>query len=860
MKFSSRQIAWLRFLWSLPACAWLLFATAAPVSAEADERPSFAPVEVFVKKHCLACHADNDPKAGLSLTKFRSSAELITGRKAWDSIVTMVESGEMPPADKPQPTADERTAFLKQVADIIADDERRSPPNPGRVTMRRLNRAEYDNTVRDLFYGLDINASEDFPSDDIGHGFDNIGDVLTMSPVLMERYLAAAGNISKLAILTSIPPVNKRGINMQYTQPSGRDVPLSGSYRVVTVKPDATPVESGPLFAQFQFNPNDDYVLKFSCYAERDQAIDVAQTKEEKPLDLDAVLDGKPSKKKAANAVAATDGEPIRVAAFVYGKDLPDGASDDEVSKLYGAAWTRCRPCRILQIVEVKSRSRDKTESFEVKIPPMPGIQYIGVSVVKPSEGQPPTRVFFKSLGVDGPLDMRPYSMRRTVEAKPDQSPQAKTREVLTRFASRAFRRPATEQEVDRLVKIVESVESSGGKWEAGLQLAVQAVLASPKFLFRAELDDRPTAPDTRPIDEYQLASRLSYFLWSSMPDDELFELAAKNQLTANLDVQIRRMLLDPKAKSLVEEFAMQWLQLDRLRTHSADATIFPSFGEPLRNAMIKETQLFLEAIIREDRPISDIITADFTFLNKTMADHYGIADTMGNRKNAKSKIPGGQLINSLLTWQRVQLPPGSPRGGLLTQASILTVSSNPTRTSPVKRGKWVLEQLLGAPPPPPPAAVPELEEQKDKLSGTLRQQMEQHRKNPACANCHAKMDPLGFAFENFNAIGGYREEDAGAKIDASGELPDGRTFQGPAELKKILSEKKREFARCLAEKLLTFALGRGLEYYDRRAVDKIVLGMEQNEFKFSALCVEIARSDPFRLRRGVEAAATAAR
>lgn len=859
MKLLVSRSAPLRLLGLLPACACLLLVGTVPTAAAADERPSFAPIDAFLKKHCLACHGEQDAKAGLSLTKFRTAADLVAGRKAWDSIVTMVEIGEMPPADRPQPTADERTSFLKQIVDVIADDERRSPPNPGRVTMRRLNRAEYDNTVRDLFYGLDINASEDFPSDDIGHGFDNIGDVLTMSPVLMERYLTAADNVAQKAILTTIPKANRRSINMQYTQPSGRDVPLSGSFRVVTVKPDATPVESGPLFSQFQMNPNDDYLLKFSCYAERDRTIDGASAKNDKAIDLDAALDGKSSKKKSSNATSAAD-EPIRVAAFVYGKDLTDGASDEDVAKLYGASWTRCRPCRILEVVEVKSRNRDKTDSFEIKIPPMPGIQCIGVSVVKPSDGLPPTRVFFKYLGVDGPLDMRPCSMRRTVEAKPDQSPAAKTREVLTRFAGRAFRRPATDVELQRLIKIVESVEGSGGSWEAGVQLAIQAVLASPKFLFRAELDDRPTAAATRPIDEYHLASRLSYFLWSSMPDDELFELAAKQQLTANLDAQVRRMLLDPKSNSLVEEFAMQWLQLDRLRTHSADPTLYKSFGEPLRNAMIKETQLFLRAIIAEDRSITDIITADFTFLNKTLADHYDIADTMGNRKNAKSKVPGGQPINNVLNWQRVQLLPNSPRGGLLTQASILTVSSNPTRTSPVKRGKWVLEQLLGAPPPPPPADVPELEAQKDKLTGSLRQQMEQHRKNPACANCHAKMDPLGFAFENFNAVGGYRDEEAGNKIDASGTLPDGRTFQGPAELKKILSEKKREFARCLAEKLLTFALGRGLEYYDRRAVDKIVQGMEQNEFKFSALCVEIARSDPFRLRRGTEAATAAAR
>jgi hypothetical protein len=295
----------------------------------------------------------------------------------------------------------------------------------------------------------------------------------------------------------------------------------------------------------------------------------------------------------------------------------------------------------------------------------------------------------------------------------------------------------------------------------------------------------------------------------------------------------------------------MQWLQLGRLKTHSPDPTLFPTFGEPLRQAMIKETQLFLEEIIRNDRSIVDMLDADFTYMNKTLADHYGYADTAGTPKGQKKKLPGGKPFRNGDYWERV-VPPDGARGGLLTQASFLTVTSNPTRTSPVKRGKWVLEQLLGAPPPPPPANVPELESQQDKLTGTLRQQMEQHRQNPACAGCHAKMDPLGFAFENFNAIGSFRENDGEAPIDASGVLPDGRSFNGPTELRSSLKENQDEFARCLTEKLLTFALGRGLEYYDRRAVDKIVAALKQNDYKFSTLCSEIARSDPFRLRRGV--------
>jgi mono/diheme cytochrome c family protein len=796
------------------------------VTTQADEKATFAPVESFLQKHCVACHGERDAKAGLSLVKFRTPLDVVRQRKAWDGVVTMVEAGEMPPADKPQPTADERAAFLAAVEKIFVDHERNAPPNPGRVTMRRLNRAEYNNTIRDLFYGLDVNASEDFPSDDVGHGFDNIGDVLTMSPVLMERYLAAAENVSRRVLVADAAKPGSRGIAMQYTQPSSAKVPLAGAYRILSTKAGGQPFETGPVFSQFVLNPYDEYVFKFSCYAQRD-------------------ADDKSN-------------EPIRVVAFVRGKDPVEGAKSPEIEQLWGALVPNVRPFHLLGTFEIKAREAKKAESFTVKIPPTEAVEYVGVALLKPKqENAAEARLFLKFQSLDGPLDTRPYAMRRLVDPFRDLAPAERTRAMLTHFATRAYRRPATAAEVDRLVKIVAGVEADGGKWESGVQLAIQSVLASPKFVFRAELDDRPQAADVRSLDEYQLASRLSYFLWSSMPDDELFELAAKKQLAANLDAQVRRMLADPKSRALVEEFAMQWLQLERLRTHSVDPVRFPSFNDLLRQAMIKETQLFLEAIIREDRSILEMIDADFTFLNRTLADHYGIADTVGNGKKQKTKVPGGKQFRGPTIWERVQLQ-DRRRGGLLTQASVLTVSSNPTRTSPVKRGKWVLEQLLGAPPPPPPANVPELEQQKDQLTGTLRQQMEQHRQNPACANCHAKMDPLGFAFENFDAIGAYRETDGEQTIDASGTLPDGRSFNGPVELRSILKEKKAEFTRCLTEKLLTFALGRGLEYYDRRAIDQIVAAVEKNDYKFSTLCSEIARSEPFRKRRGPDEAAAA--
>lgn len=382
------------------------------------------------------------------------------------------------------------------------------------------------------------------------------------------------------------------------------------------------------------------------------------------------------------------------------------------------------------------------------------------------------------------------------------------------------------------------------------MQRAFMAVLVSPKFLFRLELDDRPDSAEPHPLDEFQLASRLSYFLWNTMPDQELFELAKRGELSKDLDAQVRRMLKDPRSRSLVENFAMQWLQLKRLKTYTPDSKLFPSFNEQLRSAMARETELFMEEIVRDDRSVLEMLDADYTYLNETLARHYGIADTMGNWAGQKPERQGGQQIPRR-EFVRVSLP-HKLRGGLLTQASILTVTSNPTRTSPVKRGRWVLEQILGAPPPPPPPNVPELAEgDKAQLTGSLRQRMEQHRANPACANCHAKMDPLGFAFENYDAIGAFRTKDGEFPIETAGVLPDGKAFQGPGELKSILMEKRGQFTRCLTEKLMIYALGRGLEYYDRRPVMQIQEALAKNDYKFSVLVSEIVKSDPFRLRRG---------
>lgn len=782
----------------------------------------------FVKKHCLDCHGTSDVKADLSLAADRDLAALTVRRGVWENVLAMVETGQMPPSDVPRPDPVELDRFVSFLKAAFEDADRNAKPDPGRVTVRRLNRVEYNNTIRDLM-GVDFNPAEDFPSDDIGHGFDNIGDVLTLSPVLMERYLSAAESIVNRAIVASPPKPTERGTGARYLEPAGRGVterrwrPISSSATEAIL--------SGPLHTRYMVPDDGEFNFRFNCYTDAD-----------------------PSQR-------------VQVAILACGKPDTGAATDAEAAQLTGAAIPALKPFVIIKTVEVTSRSSKEPQRIEVRVPPVRGFERMAVAIVRPQPAPeapadapadalkaantaPDVTVLIDHFSLEGPLDTRPASHRKLLACAADQSRDDQTREVLTRFVTRAYRRPATRDEVDRLMRLAAQAQTDGLNWEGSLQRAMMAVLVSPKFLFRLELDDRPASPEHRPLDEFQLASRMSYFLWSTMPDDELFALAQRGELTANLESQVRRMLADPKSHALVDNFAMQWLQLQRLKTVAPDPKLFPNFNDRLRSAMFRETELFVDAIIREDRSVLDLLDADFTFLNETLANHYGIADTMGNWRGQPATRPGGQPI-SRREFVRVSLP-HKLRGGLLTQASILTVTSNPTRTSPVKRGRWLLEQILGAPPPPPPPNVPELAEgEKAQLTGSLRQRMEQHRANPACANCHAKMDPLGFAFENYDAIGAFRTKENDFPIETAGVLPDGKAFQGPGELKSILMEKRNQFARCLTEKLMIYALGRGLEYYDRRPVLQIQSVLAKQDYKFSVLVTEIIKSDPFRLRRG---------
>ena len=769
----------------------------------------------------MSCHAGDQPTAELSLDSFTDNRSLVENRDIWERVLDMLTTGQMPPSDSDRfPPMEASESFVAHIEAIFEHTDRMAKPDPGRVTVRRLNKVEYKNTVRDLL-GVDFNPTENFPADDVGHGFDNIGDVLTMSPLLMERYLEAAEAIATRVILLDPPPPSKRYQSGNRLDPRHDDVP-DERYRLL----DPTAAEawkSGPFTTgatYFKISPDAEVVYRATLYAETDSET------------------------------------PVEVALFIQGDKLEEMTPPEKLARLVGIDPTVDNNIKVLKAFEITARDEERDEekgqTIEVLITGIPNIEKVGIAMLKPIEGEPHAKLQIRTLWAEGPLDTRPDSHFEILACTPGISQAEQTREVLTRLLRRGYRRPPTENEVEQLTQFVASVQTDGAVWEASIQEAIKVILCSPKFLFRLELDDHPQSSDPYPIDEFQLASRLSYFLWSSMPDDELLELAERKQLTANLESQVKRMLANPKASELGRNFGTQWLQIQRLTTAAPDLEQFPTFTGALRAAMLKETELFLESIFREDRSVLDLIDADYTFLNQTLANHYGITDTQGNWRGQKNIIPGGEAIKGR-SFRRVKLQSIS-RGGILSHASVLTVTSNPTRTSPVKRGRWVLEQILGTPPPPPPPDVPELEEEADVVRGsTLRERLEQHRADPACANCHAKMDPIGFALENYNAIGAFRYKDGELNIDTTAELPDGTILHGVADLKQVVKDRKQQFLRCLTEKMLTYALGRGLEYYDRSTVDRIVAQLESGGYRSSVMITEIVKSDAFRLQRGTK-------
>ncbi len=765
--------------------AWSVALLVSGTLAIADDAP--AP-DAFVKetlapftvKYCAECHAGAEPTSGLPLDQAADFAAVLKDRETWEKALDNLLSGAMPPAGHTRPSDDEAQQIIDGLHQQFDKIDADAPPNPGRTTIRRLNRAEYRNTIRDLV-GIDFKPVEDFPTDDVGYGFDNIGDVLTLPPVLLEKYLAAADTIAHEAILTTPPGPTVTRYEAE-EQKAANGQAYDGGFWILP--------STGEVGVEFEVTTAGDYVVRIRAYG--------AQAGDE-PARMGLVLDD--AQVERFDVVARAD-EPA-----VYEHRMTLGAGKHRLAASFlNDYWNPDHE---------NPDERDRNlliDYLEVQGP-------VGVQLEYPDIHR---RIIFAPPAADASRD--------------DQL--AAARNVLRRFATRAYRRPATDDEIERLTGFVRRTLEAGGNFEAGVQLALQAVLVSPHFLFRVELDDRthdvaPNGASAQSINEYELATRLAYFLWNSMPDEELFGLAERGALRApgEVEKQVRRMLVDPRAQSLVEQFASQWLHLRSLEIVSPNPKQFPAFDPELRAAMRSETEQCFAHIIREDRSVLELLDADYTFVNERLAAHYGLSGVTGSEFRKVSTA-------------------GTPRGGLLTHASILTVTSNPTRTSPVKRGRWVLEQLLGAPPPPPPPDVPELKDNAVDATASLRVRMEQHRANLSCAACHARMDPLGFGLENFDAIGAWRDKDGEAAIDASGALPAGGAFNGPVELKGVLKSKAGQFRRCLAEKMLTYAIGRGVERYDRRAVAGITAALEADGDKFSRLVLAIVDSQPFQMRR----------
>ncbi len=732
-------------------------------------------VKPFLQKYCIDCHDIESQEAGLAFDKLPPSADSTHDREVWKKTLAMLEVGAMPPADHdPQPAKAELDRVISWIGDSLLPVDCEIVRDPGRVTIRRLNRAEYNNTIRDLV-GVDFRPADDFPSDDVGYGFDNIGDVLSLPPLLLEKYLDAAEQITAKAIIPDPDALRKQHFPVAELQ-SGNASRRNGELWLNS---------SGSITAPIRVRTEGRYALRAEALATQ-AGPDLAK--------LEFRIDGKKvdtvevrgHRKRGVYEVTAKvpRGAKRLEAAFVNDYYMPEAKNPNQRDRNLGVVW------------------------LELEGP----------------------------LGVeDGGL---PESHRRLITARPDKdrSVEDAAEQVLKPFATRAFRRPVTIDELQSFVRLVKFVVDQEETYERGIQVAVQAILVSPHFLFRIETDRQPDNPDAvHEVTDYQLASRLSYFLWSSMPDQELFDLASRGELRQPevLRKQVQRMLADDRATALVDNFASQWLNLRMLDEHEPDKTTFKQFSDELKQDMRRETELFFEEVMRKDRSILDFLTARYTFVNERLANHYGMPGVKGNN------------------FRRVELT-GNRRIGVLTHASILTLTAYPTRTSPVIRGKWILENILGTPPPPPPPDVPVLEvAQQESPEASLREQLVLHRTDPNCASCHKVMDPLGFGFENFDAIGRWREKDGKHPIDASGELPGGAKFSGPVELVNLLIKRQDDFARALSEKMLTYALGRGLEHYDQCAVQEIARTLKQDDYRFSTLVLEIVQSDPFLKRRG---------
>ena len=837
----------------LCAVTFLVLLAAVGRSANADTVASYRKdVLPILENHCYDCHADGLDKGGVAFDKGPEGA-LVQKHDLWFKVLKNVRAGIMPPPKKERLTAEEMKTLERWIKrEAFGLDP--ADPDPGRVTLRRLNRVEYRNTIRELT-GVDFRADEEFPPDDTGYGFDNIGDVLTISPLLLEKYMEAAEKI----VTEAVPTVPRIVLEQTIDGAAFRRERGEGAEE------------------QRRGDDNDDdprgnrgAVRNLSFY--------------------------KPARVITTHKVDVAGTYKLTLEVNVRGDFVFDP----------GRAWVLFAENDEALLSDEFGWQNGKTSKFEFDRTWEPGEKKLSLDLeplTPPEQRKNGVDMRIISVQVRGPLEkehwVRPKNFDRFFSQDPptdDAGRRQYARDVIRKFATRAYRRPVDEKTLERLVAIAEDGYKQPGKgFEEGVSRALVAVLASPRFVFRVETPDAGSPATGHPlIDEYALASRLSYFLWSSMPDQQLFDLAEKGELRRNLRDQVKRMLADKRSEAFLQNFPGQWLQLrdvegisidersvlardsgedkemarqqEERRRLFAEIEKLPEaerqkefekirgqfrnrrrFGPPavelsgdLRRAMRRETEMLFEHIVRDDRSVLDLIDSDYTFLNERLAKHYGVPGVEGDR------------------MRKVELPKDSPRGGVLTHGSVLVVTSNPTRTSPVKRGLFVLDNLLGTPTPPPPADIPQFEEAEKGFDHdpTTREILESHRANSLCRSCHARMDPLGLALENFNALGMWRESERKQPLDVGGTLVTGEKFNGIRELKQILKTNRRtDFYTCLTEKVMTYALGRGTEYYDVEAVDQIVKKLEKEEGKFSALIAGVIESAPFQKVRRSEPA-----
>jgi cytochrome c553 len=803
----------------------------------ASHGPFATVVPPFLKTHCVRCHNSTTANAGLNLEELQTQASLETSAETWSLIARKVRIGEMPPPDAPRPDASKARAFAGWVSDELVLQAKRARPTAGHVAARRLNRLEYNNTIRDLL-GVDMRPADDFPQDDSGYGFDNIADVLSLSPPLMERYLSAAEKVARAAVFG--PEVLKPRL-VELRSPRRDPAPLD----VIPAEYDRTGLTMpNTAHVTYRFPADGEYLFRGVFTGLRPVSAD--------PMNLVLWIDGKRVQEMVytAHGTPSFPGGPLEL----YGQKAEFGRRFVTA----GDHWIAISVARLYEGLPPSFHGPNPSKQPEpeprpFRLPPPPKdatpeqLAEYEARQKRIAENQARLRkglansARMTAIEVGGPYDQQraPAAMRSRARLYAcghlDGRHQADcTRVILGNLARRAFRRPVNRQELAPYLRLVSDSRKRGESFEEALCVGVQAVLVSPRFLFRIEQDAPSTARGTQHrITDHELASRLSYFLWSSMPDRELTQCADNATLSRKdvLERQVERMLRDPKASALVESFAGQWLELRKLESVKPDLDKFPIYDEYLRTSMRRETEMLFKEIVQKDRSILELLDTDYTFLNERLAQFYGIRGVEGPE------------------FRRVSLA-NTNRGGILTQASVLTVTSYPTRTSPVLRGKWILENLLNSPPPPPPPGVPALEETKVPAGASLRTQLEAHRKNPLCASCHTKMDSLGFGLENFDAVGSWRTVDGSALIEASGNLPSGKTFTGPKQLKAILLEDKETFTRCMTTKLLTYALGRGVERYDQPVVNQIAKDVSKGGYRFSKLVSGIVTSLPFQQRK----------